>query len=141
MPGHFLGHGGAGGPEEFLTILSVPPETLAEKFRDEVDEMRESLWSDLQSALTQPGYLDDQREFRMPTHWRLALPVRSLAPLLSVFVTGENVSLRPNPSPGGATLSLLNYEVVTVSDFQVGPTGSKLHIWALRRTIREPATE
>ena len=59
-----------------------------------------------------------------------ARPARSLArPLLSVFVTGENVSLRPNPSPGRATLSLLNYEVVTVSDFQVGPTGSKLHIW------------
>ena len=90
MPGHFLGHGGAGGPEEFLTILSVPPEKLAEKFRDEADEMRESLWSDLQSALTQPGYLDDQREFRMPTHWRLALPVRSLAPF-SAYLSPERM--------------------------------------------------
>ena len=41
--------------------------------------MRESLWSNLQSTLTRPGYLDDQRVFWMPTHWRIALLVRTLA--------------------------------------------------------------
>ncbi len=126
-PDIYLSHGSAGGPEEFRTNLTVPPETLAEEFRDEADELRESFWTALQTTLSQPGYFDDQGEFWMPTHWRIALPA-TLDPFTAYFVTGADVSLRQTPTRGGAILGLISHEVVIVPDFQSDEIYQKIRL-------------
>lgn len=116
-PDIYLSHTSAGGPEEFRINLTVPPETLAEEFRDEADELRDSFWTELQNTLSQPGYFDDQGEFWMPHHWRIILPA-SVDPFTAFFVSGESITLRQGPSRGAAILALISHEIVIVPDFQ-----------------------
>ncbi|SDW35719.1 hypothetical protein SAMN05444358_101608 [Ruegeria halocynthiae] len=116
-PDIYLSHGSADGPDAFRTNLTVPPELLGEEFRDEADELRETYWADLQNTLSKPGYFDDQGEFWMPSHWRIALPA-SLDPFTAYYVSAEQVSLRRSPSISGGIVDLISHEVVIVPDYQ-----------------------
>ncbi|WP_298934875.1 SH3 domain-containing protein [uncultured Ruegeria sp.] len=115
----YLSHGGDGGPEELRENLTLDPEKLSEELRDQADEMRESYWVALQDTLSQPGYFDDQGEFWMPHQWQVSLPA-SLDPFTAYFITGEKVTLRQEPSRGGAILGLISHEVVFIPDYQDG---------------------
>ncbi|KIC42873.1 hypothetical protein RA27_05970 [Ruegeria sp. ANG-R] len=126
-PDIYLSHGSNGGPDEFRTNLTVPPELLSEEFRDEADELRDSYWADLQNTLSQPGYFDDQGEFWMPAHWRIALPA-SLDPFTAYFVAAEQVSLRQTPSRSAAIIDLISHEVVIVPDYQTEETYQKIRL-------------
>ncbi len=116
-PDIYLSHGSEGGPDEFRTNLTVPPELLGDEFKDEADELRDTYWADLQNTLSQPGYFDDQGEFWMPAHWQITLPA-SLDPFTAYFVPAERVSLRQSPSISGTIIGLVSHEVVIVPDFQ-----------------------
>ncbi|WP_299660728.1 SH3 domain-containing protein [uncultured Ruegeria sp.] len=126
-PGIYLSHDSKGGPDEFRLNLTVPPEVLGEEFKDEVDELREAYWSNLQNTLSQPGYFDDQGEFWMPAHWQIALPA-SLDPFTAYFVAAERVTLRQTPSRSGAIVGLISHEVVIVPDYQPDETYQKVRL-------------
>ncbi|EEE38082.1 hypothetical protein RKLH11_1923 [Rhodobacteraceae bacterium KLH11] len=126
-PEIYLSHGSAGGPEEFRTNLTVPPETLAEEFQDEAAELRDYYWSQLQDTISQPGYFDDQGEFWMPHHWQITLPA-SVDPFTAFFVSGDNITLRQAPSRGAAILALISHEIVIAPDFQPGEEYQKIRL-------------
>lgn len=126
-PDIYLSHGSTGGPGEFHTNLTVPPEILDEEFQDEAAELREYYWSQLHKTLSQPGYFDDQGEFWMPHHWRITLPA-AVDPFTAFFVSGESITLRQTPSRGAAILALISHEIVIVPDFQPDEEYQKIRL-------------
>ncbi len=126
-PEIYLSHGSAGGPEEFRTNLTVPPETLGEEFQDEAAELRDYYWSRLHETLSQPGYFDDQGEYWMPHHWQITLPA-TVDPFTAFFVSGESITLRQAPSRGAAILALISHEIVIVPDFQPDEEYQKIRL-------------
>ncbi|WP_171176389.1 SH3 domain-containing protein [Ruegeria sp. HKCCD8929] len=115
-PDIYLSHGGDGGPDELRHNLTLPPETLADEFRDQADEMRDAYWTALQDTLSAPGYFDDQGEFWMPFQWQIRLPA-SVDPFTAYFVTGTRVTLRADPSADARILDLISHEVVLIDAY------------------------
>lgn len=126
-PDIYLSHSTAGGPEEFRMNLAVPPESLAEEFRDEADGLRDFYWSQLQETVSQPGYFDELGEFWMPHHWQITLPA-SLDPFTAFYVTSDTITLRQTPSRGAAILALISHEIVIVPDFQPDAEYQKIRL-------------
>ena len=126
-PDIYLSHGTAGGPEEFRTNLTVPPETLGEEFKDEAAELRDFYWSQLQQTVSQPGYFDDQGEFWMPHYWRIILPA-TVDPFTAFYVSGESITLRQAPSRGAPILALISHEIVIVPDYQPDEEYQKIRL-------------
>lgn len=118
-PDIYISHGSESGPEAFRKILTVSPKTLTEDNSDQVEVLREAYWSALEDTLSQPGYFDDLGEFWMPHQWQITLPA-SLDPQMAFFVTGEDVTLRRQPSRVGPIANLISYEVVLVPQYQDG---------------------
>ncbi|TMV08634.1 SH3 domain-containing protein [Ruegeria sediminis] len=114
-PDIHLGHGGSGGPEELRERLTLPPDTLAEEYRDQADDMREAYWVALEQTLAAPGYFDDMGEFWMPHQWRIRLPA-SVDPIHAYFVTGTRVALRDRADGDARILDQISHEVVLIAD-------------------------
>ena len=116
-PDIYLSHGGSGGPRELRANLEPTSQTMADSTSPQANTSREEYWTALQETLSQPGFFDSEGEFWMPHQWKLTLPA-SLDPLEVYFVTGQNVALRNEPSPAGAVLDQISYEVVIIRDYQ-----------------------
>ncbi|PCJ07591.1 MAG: hypothetical protein COB16_10615 [Rhodobacteraceae bacterium] len=125
--GIYLSHGGNGGHDEFMSYLTLPDENVTDEYRLDMEEMRDTYWTQLEKTLRQPGSFNGATEFWMPVYWQADLP-ESVDAYEAYFVAGDRVNLRKAPNGDGKIIGSLSHELVTVSEYDEEATYLKIQV-------------
>lgn len=123
-----LGFGGINGPEAMRAFLTVDPIFLATDLQKLAPEIRERNWNALQSTLELGGRFEDGNTvFVAPYTWTAIVPEKA-DPFETFFVIGDGVALRDQPNLQGRVLTRLDYDIVTMLDYDDEETFPKIKL-------------
>ena len=110
-----LSFGGHAGRDDFRGFLTLSEKDLADEFKHEAAERRESYWDGLEEVLRLGGRFTAPGTFEAPYTWTVKLDDTS-DPFRTFFAMGDGIPVRDRPSRFGNVVSTLDHDILETVD-------------------------